>query len=428
MVAHIRCSGGRNARFTARKWGWLALLMFVVAGSRGAVSQPNETVPAFLVHLEQLLVLGRPDRYVTLVAASADREAARQFARANITAGITHAAVRERERAPIPSSADGPAGLRLVVDVFIERGNRGTVSTWRLDIEPVATDRDARPADASDRRPARQSSADGKPAIPQEPAWAIRAQDRLSLVEGLYRLRLDRQRQYLAKGLRIQAEDLRLNVGNGIAHVAESDGGATALVIVGRGEMEFAPAPAAEKGQVRLFAGSETLRTRFVRAFVRINPSDLDEHLRPAELEPVRRLDNAALSDAQEFFESRIDSSFGLDLSDLSRDTWSLVPSIGDFLVDVETDRFGVLTYTRSQSDAEDISLFDRSKRKNIAVYTSATRLARRGRSYDHAERLDYDVYRYDVDVSVDPDRAWIEGRTGIDLQVRAYALSALTL
>lgn len=425
MPVHARCAGGRNARFTARTWGWFALLMFVVAGSRGAVSQADEAVPAFLLHLEHVLVSGQPERYLALVAESADREAARRFGTVNIGAGITHAAVRERERTPIPASAERPAGLRLIVDVLTERGDRGTVSTWRLDLEPVATDRQARPTDAPGS-PAPNTT--GESAVPQGPAWAIRAQDRLSFVEGLYRLRLDRTRQYRANGLRIHAEDLRLTVRDGIVHVAVSDSGATALVVVGRGDMEFSPAPPTEKGQVRLFAGSETLRTEFVRAFVRLNPSDHDEHLVPSQLEPASRLDRSALDEAQEFFDARIDMSFSLDLRDLSRDTWSLVPSIGDFLADVDTDRFGVLTYTRSQSDAEDISLFDRSNRKNIAVYTSARRLARRGRSYDHAERLDYDVYRYDVDVSLTPDREWIEGRTGIDLQVRAYALSALTL
>ncbi|MPZ20338.1 MAG: hypothetical protein GEV06_20840 [Luteitalea sp.] len=428
MAVHTRCSGGRNARFTARKWGWLALLTFVAVGSRTAVSQPDETVPALLLHLEQVLISGQPDQYVALAAPSADREAAAQFATTNIAAGITHAAVRERERTPLPASSDGPAGLRLIVDVFTERGDRGIVSTWRLDLEPLPTDREARAADASETTPSPESNAAGGPAAPQEPAWAIRAQDRLSFVEGLYRLRLDRNQQYVANGLRIEAEDLRLNVRDGIVHLAVSDGGATALVVVGRGDMEFSPAPPAEKGQVRLFAGNETLRTRFVRAFVRINPGDLDDHLIPSRLGPARSVDASALAEAQEFFDSRVATSFSLDLSDLSRDTWSLVPSVGDFLMDVDTDRFGVLTYTRSQSDAEDISLFDRSNRKNIAVYTSAERLARRGRSYDHAARLAYDVYRYDVDVSISPDRAWIEGRTGIDLRVRAYALSALTL
>ncbi|MPY87342.1 MAG: hypothetical protein GEU99_05425 [Luteitalea sp.] len=425
MRAYSRPPGALTARVAVRAWGWLALLMLALAGPRVASSQPDEALSAVLLRLEQVLVSGQPDEYLALASPSADRDAAQKFAAANIVAGTTHAAVRERERTPIPAASEQAAGVRLIIDVLTEQGDRGTVSTWRLDLEPAPAANGAKTPEIA--RPPQDASTAPAPETPVD-AWRIRDQDRLSRVEGLYRLRLDRSRQYLAKGLRIHAEDLTLSVHDGVAHMAATESGATALVIVGRGEMEFSPAPAAEKGQVELFAGRETLRTRFERAFVRVNPSDLRNRLTPHRFRPAGGLDTSALAKAQEFFDSQIDISFSLDLSDLSRDTWSLVPSIGDFLVDVDTERFDTLTYTRSQGDPEDISLFDRGRRKNIAVYASATRLARQGRSYDHAARLDYDVYRYDVDVSISPDRAWIEGRTGIDLRVRSYALSALTL
>ena len=40
--------------------------------------------------------------------------------------------------------------------------------------------------------------------------------------------------------------------------------------------MSFTPEPAEERGQVRLFAGTETLETPFTAAFVRINPFEFD--------------------------------------------------------------------------------------------------------------------------------------------------------
>jgi hypothetical protein len=75
--------------------------------------------------------------------------------------------------------------------------------------------------------------------------------------------------------------------------------------------------------------------------------------------------------------------SFGLDLADLSRDSWSLVPGIGDFLAEVDTRRFGTLTYTLSDNDPEDITVFDRSKRRNLSVYASKARAAAQGNTFD---------------------------------------------
>ena len=53
--------------------------------------------------------------------------------------------------------------------------------------------------------------------------------------------------------------------------------------------------------------------------------------------------------------------SFQLNLGDLSSDAWSLLPGHGNFVGEIHTRRYGTLTYTRSKSDAEDITLFDRT-------------------------------------------------------------------
>jgi hypothetical protein len=381
---------------------FIGLTIAFVLGVTSAVgAQTRDGVMALLVRVEEALVSGQTDGYLRLLSPSADRDKARAFAEEVMLAGATGAAVRERDR--IKGSDD--TRLQLVADVLLQRDRRATLSTWSIDVERAA-------------KPSTGAS---------EPAWLIREATRLSKVEGLHRLRLDRRKQFAVRAFRVVAEDVTFQVEEGRAYVAEAEEGLTALVILGRGEMNFTPSPAAEKGQIRIFGGSETLRTRFSRLFVRLSPSDVDQYFKQAALvpEPVHP---GTLSRAEEFFEEQIFESFGVDLGDLSRDTWSLLPTIDDVLVDVDTDRWGILTYARNANDPEDISLFDRRRKKTIAIYSSVTRLARRGRAFDAAAEVDYDVYRYDVDATFSPDREWIEGRTGIQLRVRSHALAALTL
>ena len=45
--------------------------------------------------------------------------------------------------------------------------------------------------------------------------------------------------------------------------VAETPEGVTAIVLIGDGTMVFQPAPKEEKGQLKLFAGTEALETPF---------------------------------------------------------------------------------------------------------------------------------------------------------------------
>ena len=102
-----------------------------------------------------------------------------------------------------------------------------------------------------------------------------------------------------------------------------------------------------------------------------------------------------------------------VDLNDLSRERWSLLPQQGDLIAEVRTKRFGNLTYARVQSDAEDVSFFDRRRKKNIAVYASQEKLATRGRFYSEDDSIDYDVH-------VLRPRSRLQPRAAVDRRPRA--------
>jgi hypothetical protein len=94
----------------------------------------------------------------------------------------------------------------------------------------------------------------------------------------------------------------------------------------------------------------------------------------------------------------------------------------------MRTRRFDTLTYARSSAEAEDITLFDRKRHHNIALYPSKEKQAQRGRFYNEDDLVDYDVLDYDLEVAVTPDRQWIDGRARIHLKVRAFVLGSITL
>jgi hypothetical protein len=313
----------------------------------------------------------------------------------------TRAAVRERDRIVLPDAPPG-TGYRLVLEVFIEAGNAGRISTYRVDVLRT-------PADSS---------------------WRIGAMEQLSRVDGLYRLSLDAGRQIAVRNLRVTAEDFQLSLPSGTAFVASIDEDrVTAVVLLGDGTMTFSPKPPAERVQVRLFAGSETLVAPFTMAFLRFSPYDFRTFISEQALVEQGGVDPRLAARASEFFAAQLPRSFSLDLSDLSRDTWSLIPGGGDLVAEVRTRKHNVLTYARANGEAEDITLFDRENRRNIAVYPSASRMqARGGRAYNEDLLVDYDVTDYYVEASYQPDRAWLSGLARLHLRVRAFALGTLTL
>ena len=385
-----------------------ALVLVVLALGQGAGTYAQQTPPVdgivrLLLRLEQMMQAGDPEAYMGQLSAVADRRFAQEASRALIGPGITRAVIRERDRAPLEGTLPGD-GYRLMIEILAERGSRARIDTWRLDIRRVPT----------------ETSQD---------EWRVAGQQALSSVDGLHRLALNPSKAYRARNLVVRSDDLEIRVPDGHVFVADTAEGPTAAVLLAGdgGTMSFRPAPEAEREQVRIYAGSDAIQTRVEDVFLRFSPSEFAARL-SAESLTEEAPDPVLFRRADATFREHVTRSFSLDLADLSRDTWSLPPAAGDFLAEIRTRRFQTLTYSKSANDAEDISVFDRRRRRNISVYPSAARLAAGAGGLDEDERAAFDISHYELDVAFDPARQWLEGRALLRLRVRAGAINSLTL
>jgi hypothetical protein len=373
-----------------------ALGLFVPASAQPVPE--SDGIARVLAEIEKGLLEGNPDRFLALVTPGASIEAASEFARPLFVPGITNVTIKERDRLPLSGTVAGE-GYRLLVEALLERGRAGRIVTWRLDV-----------------RRARD----------EETRWFISAQEQVSSLDGLHQLQLDENRPFAARDLTITSIDYSIHLPKGHVFVAETGAGVTALVLAGKGTMRFSPAPAAERRQVRIFAGSETLEASFDLALVRINPAEYADRVSSGALTADPEIPRE-VRDAREFFNAQIGLSFTI-ATDLSpRSDWSLTPGYGDFLADVRTRKHGTLTFARSLGEAEDVTLFDRRRRRNISLYPSPQKLEARGRFYNEDDLADYDVQTYDVEATFDPGREWLEGRTTLAVKVRAPSMGTLT-
>jgi hypothetical protein len=380
----------------------IGFVLLLASGARGQTPAPEaDGVAVLLGRIEKGLQGGDPQALEILFSPSAATEPLRTFATDLVTRGTTRAVVRERDRAALEGTLPGD-GFRLVVDLFTETERTSRIVTARFDVR-----RGHRAADDAE--------------------WRIAGAERLSVVEGLHRLAVNAVRQFDARGLTITAEDLRLVLEQGTVFTIDSADGVTGLVLFGRGEMQFLPAPEGERSQVRIFSGADTLTAQFDTAFVRLSPGEYGTRLSKDSLKETP-IDARMLRRAQEVFAEEAPKSFSLDLQDLSRDPWYLVPGYGDFLAEVRTKRYGTLTYARSSGEAEDVTLFDRAKQRNIALYASPQKLASRGRFYDEDDLVDYDVLHHDIEATIAPEREFVEARARMRIRIRAYALTTLTV
>lgn len=376
----------------------LLLLFSLGAAPAGAgqASAPPDGIDLLVAQIQNAIQAGDPLALRALSRFDTNLGQLNEFATDLTLPTATRATVKERDRARLVSGRQ-----RLLLEIFTERAQEGRVSTWRVDVAPpeppAPTGRDA--------------------------AWQIAAVQRLTVVTGLYRLSLDRSFQYDVHNLDLHVTDLRISLPAGRAFVAQSADGPTAVVLLGRGRVEFSPKPEAERGQVRIFCGEESFRGEFDATFLRLNPGQFDARFSPSAL--VKRPANPRdFRRASEIFETYSPLSFQVDLSDLSPERWSLVPGFNDFVAEIVTRRYGPLTYARATSEPEDISFFDRRHHKNISVYASAAQ----DRFFSEDDQREYDITSYDVRASFSPDRLWVDGHARISLRTRAPVLSTITL
>ena len=375
----------------------VVLLLVVPAAAGQPVGQPD-AIEAFVAGLEQVAAAGDKEKILALVHPETDAGDLADFLEA-ATPAAPRLVIKERDRVAIETG-----GQRLLLELFVERGLEGWVSTWRVDLKEAP-----------------------KAAGAKSGPWRIAKMERLTVVSGLFRLSLDATRQFDVRNLTVKAPDMTLTMPSGSAFLAMTPEGATAVVLVGRGRMTLTPETKAEQTQIRIFAGESSFDSEFEGAFIRVKPTEFAARFSSESLVP-RQVNGGELRRAGEIFEEFVGRTLQIDLTDLSRDRWSVVPPTGDVIAEVRTRRFGSLTYARSWGDAEDISFFDRRKRRNIAVYASAEKLAARGRFYSEDDLVDYDVQSYDIDVNVSPDRLWIAGSARVTMKIRAFSLTTMTL
>jgi hypothetical protein len=374
------------------------LIGVVLALAPQAAAQPQDPADYLLNRLGVALNAG--DRAAFTALFSMPQEDVDRLNNELSLRNAVRTVIRLRDRAPLEGAPPGD-GFQLVVEFFVVARGRARIVTG--------------------------GSAIRRPAGGALDSWRVVASEGLSFVDGVYRLRLDVERPLAARNLTIASEDVTLTMDEGTVFLVECDDGTTGLVMVGRGEMRFAPAPEAEKGQLRLFSGAETLVEPFETAFVRLSPSDYRRRVAAAALSPAAA-DRRLARRAQEVFDREAPKSYGLELQEFSRDNWHLLPTAGDFLAEVNTRRYDTLTYLMSSAQAEDVSLFQREQRRSISLYASKGKIAARGRFYSEDALRDYDILDYNIEASIAPDRQAIEGRARLAIRVRSTGLATLML
>jgi hypothetical protein len=368
-----------------------AVAVRATTGDPAQATSQNDGVTQLLARIQAALAANRIDDFRQLANGSLDESDRRVFELTLFDASTTSAAVRERDREFVGS------GVVVLVEILIDRGGSGEIATWQMTL-----------------------SGNGPPKIS-----ALR---QVSSLAGLRRLELDTSTAFQINNFAFTATDFRISMASGTAFVGRTEEGITAIVLRGKGRMEFSPSDPIERHQIVRFAEKESLEDNIGAAFIRLNPAEFKTRVIDGSLVPIEAKPSA-IKNAQALFNQWASRSYNLALGDLSAERWSLLPSFGDALADVNTEKRGWLSYARSGAQHEDVSFFDRVARKNISIYASPAKIANRGRFYSEDTDRVFDVEHYDINTRfTNLDRNLISGNATIRLKLLKHDVGTLTI
>jgi hypothetical protein len=368
----------------SRHGRWLAgaalVLAVTRAGASAAAEPPAPDLATLLDRLERSWEARDLDGYMALWAFASEQQREHEAAVAELlfSAEELHLLLERPAEPP-----HGPVRGVVPAQVFVASEPRARVHQWQLVLGPHAG------------------------------GWAIAERHDLGSVDGLVHLSLE-PRGFRADGLTLALEDFTLRMERGTLFTSPQELGPTVLVFAGEGEVRVTPRPDAERQQLRQLSGRTELVERVRTAFVRIHPADLHRFLTPPRLEPDPA-SGLRFAAAERFYHTQVERSFVLD-SDLPRAPWWLLPGLGDALVSFPTRRHGTLTFTVSRAEPEDLSLFDRDRRRQILLYPSG------GRSphYNEDDGRTYDILDHDLHVRFEPRTLGVSGRSTLRLRLLA--------
>src|SRR3954468_9778478 len=111
----------------------LVLVTILLCAASRAGAQ-DEGVPLLLARLERIVLASDAAGYFQVLAPSADRNRARDFAATELMPGANRVVLHERDRAPLQGATRGD-GYSVMVDVFAEFGSRARIATWGIDVK-----------------------------------------------------------------------------------------------------------------------------------------------------------------------------------------------------------------------------------------------------------------------------------------------------
>jgi hypothetical protein len=286
--------------------------------------------------------------------------------------------------AGVQATPDG--GTRVFVQAFFENDSAAVLQTWSLALAARAG------------------------------IWSVAGLRVTGGLTRLYKLRIPSGRAVRARRVEVRDADVRFTFGDAAVFYDNLPDVDTALVIVGRGRIEFAPGAANEKHQLELLYKKDRIEDDVEALFVRGSADFFASNIVVTADEAGPSVSPAEQDKAAAVFARNYPRSFTIQNS-IDGGLLSFLPQGDEAVLEFKGRRVGEMAYVYYPYGDEEVSLYDHDKDRTICLYSpqgpdDGPPLKRLTLSF--AEK--FDVSFYGLDLGFTPSSSRLSAKAHIEV------------
>jgi hypothetical protein len=292
-------------------------------------------------------------------------------------------------------SAEAGGGTRLFLQAYFENATSAWIESWQL----TAADRNG--------------------------AWQVTGKKTTSDIGRLYKIKIPSGRSERVRSVEITHQDIRLSFGEAAVFHDNIPGLETALLVIGKGTVRFAPSDPIEQHQMELLYKKRYLEDGIEYAYIRCSGGFMSSHVKIKGGEGLPDVTQAEREKAAAIFSREYPRSFTIE-SSMERQLLSFLPEGDEAVFEFKSRRAGELTYIYYPFSEEVVTLYDRSRERIISLDSPEGGPGPKTRKFFVSFEDQYDIDSYDLDLSYSPSDSYLSARARITIVPRSADLQSL--
>ena len=373
---------------------WVVLLSFLVlgtaSGQAGAGPAAGESPEAFIGRMQEFLRSGDHSSYLRSFAA--DIRPAEQSWLETFFGDFGMDSVLLR---PAGVRAEGEGRARVFVQAFYQNAISALLESWTLALE---------------RR---------------NEAWTVVEKGITGNRTTLYKVRLPAERSARAKRVEVSHEDIRFAFSDAAVFYDNIPGIETALVIVGRGTVRFAPSDPNERHQLELLYKKDVIEDEVDSLYLRCSTSYFGSRVLIEPGDGLPAVTAVERDKAAAVFAKNYPRSFTIETS-FDRTLLSFLPQGDEAVLEFRARKIGELTYIYYPFSDDEVNLYDRGREKVISLYTPQSSGEPPAKRLFISFEEKFDITSYELDLSYTPGPSLLSGKARIEVVPKVDLLDSL--